>query len=73
MSSIGRFSFAARPICVAGQFGVEGDHRLNESQNNASWSTVGGGTAEHGDGNVDVIELGLCDSKPSSVIGDVKV
>ncbi|KAG8215536.1 hypothetical protein J3R82DRAFT_9194 [Butyriboletus roseoflavus] len=70
-SSIGRFSFCSPPTRVEAKFGSVNGVHLSESRN-TSWSTVGGGRAEHGDSNVDVIELGLYGSKPSSVIGNVK-
>jgi hypothetical protein len=73
-SGVLRLSFGSRPPRVAGELGVDDDAHPDTSHN-ASWSTVvGGGGAEHrdGDGDVNVIELGLCGSEPSSVIDDLK-
>ncbi|KAH0826096.1 hypothetical protein J3R83DRAFT_5842 [Lanmaoa asiatica] len=68
-SGIARFSFGSRPTRVAGELSVDD---ANTSRN-ASWSTVaGGGGTEHGDAYVNVIELGLYGSEPSSIIDDIR-
>lgn len=69
-SGVVRLSFGSRPTRVVGEFG-EGHP---DTSRNASWSTVVGDSgAGHrdGDGDVNVMELGLCGSEPSS-INDLK-
>ncbi|KAF8550106.1 hypothetical protein OG21DRAFT_1420211 [Imleria badia] len=71
-SGVVRLSFGSRPSRAVGEFAE--DVHPNTSRN-ASWSTVVGGSgAGHrdGDGDVNVVELGLCGSEPPSVIADLK-
>ncbi|KAF8121143.1 hypothetical protein EV363DRAFT_956056 [Boletus edulis] len=68
-----KLSFSSRPARTACELGV--DDFLPNASLNTSWSTVVGGSGAgypDGDGDVNVIELGLCGSGPSSVIDDLK-
>lgn len=67
-SGSARLSFGSRPARVADQLGIDDVHP--DTSRNTSWSTAVGG--EHRDHDVNVIELGLCGSEPSSVIDDLK-
>ena len=69
-----RLSFGTRPTRLVGEFGVDDVHP--DTSRNASWSTVVGGSGaghrDDDDDDVNVTELRLCSSQPSSVIDDLK-